>query len=263
MDSQGHGMKSQEEQELRAKVGQVRERLQGLADDLRVVDDEVESLAPQRTQHELLDQACGSLEKLGELGAASLFWGEGMEPARVAEQLRGVRSRVGAFQAHLGKLDERRRAILADIGREEENLEILGEDIYEIHLAEERKKLEWVLERDISPVPRRVQLMAWARGGDDDKLFYRSLAASLLVSLLLGGLLPMIDLPLPTPFQPDDVPQRLAQLVREEQAKPVPPPVVDETPPDETQPDETQPEETPPEEQEPAEGPGSPEQPDS
>ena len=61
-------MKCQEEQELHAQVKQVRGRLQGLAADLRVVDDEVEALAPQRMQHELLDQACGSLEKLGELG---------------------------------------------------------------------------------------------------------------------------------------------------------------------------------------------------
>ena len=35
---------------------------------MRVVDEEVESLGPQRTHHELLDQACGSLEKLGEVG---------------------------------------------------------------------------------------------------------------------------------------------------------------------------------------------------
>ena len=49
-------MKSQQEQEVRAQVEQVRERLDGLAADLRVVDDEVESLAPQRMQHELLDQ---------------------------------------------------------------------------------------------------------------------------------------------------------------------------------------------------------------
>ena len=63
-------LKSQEEQELLARAMQVRERLESLKMDLRIVDDEVESLAPKRMQHELLDQACSSLEKLGELGAA-------------------------------------------------------------------------------------------------------------------------------------------------------------------------------------------------
>ncbi len=231
-----NGFKSQEERELRAQVEQVRGKLAGLAADLRVVDDEVETLAPQRMHHELLEQACGALEKLGELGGASLFWGERIEPARVAEQLREVRSRVSAFQAQLGELDEGRRAILAKIGREEEDFEILAEDIYQVREAEERRKLEWVVERDISPVPLRVQAMAWARGGEDDRLFRKSLAAVLLLSLLLGGLLPMIELSLPERFEPDDkLPKRLAKLVRQEQVKPIPlppPPVVAEKPPE-------------------------------
>jgi hypothetical protein len=54
-------LKSQEEQQLLTQVGQVRGRLEGLTADLRIIDDEVESLAPQRACHELLDQACGSL----------------------------------------------------------------------------------------------------------------------------------------------------------------------------------------------------------
>ena len=235
-------MKSQEEQELRAQVEQVRGRLQDLAADLGVVDDEVESLAPQRMHHELLDQACGSLEKLGELGAAPLFWGEGIEAARAAEQLRGVRGRVSAFQAQLGELDERRQAILAKIGFEEENLEILGEDLYQVREDEERRKFDWIVERDISPVPRRVQLMAWARGGEDDRRFLKSLAASLLISLLLGALLPMIELPLPKRFEPDDMPKRLVQFLRQVQAKPLPPPpVVAETPPEQTPPEQHKP----------------------
>jgi outer membrane biosynthesis protein TonB len=239
-------MKSHEEQELRAQVGQVRGRLEGLAADLLVVDGEIESLAPQRTHHELLDQACGSLEKLGELGAASLFWGKWIEPETVAEQLRGVRSRVSAFQAQLGKLDERRRAILAKIDREEENLEILGEDLYQVREAEERRKLEWVVERDISPLPPRVQRMAWARGGDDDRRFHKSLAGSLLAGLLLGALLPMIDLPLPKRFVPEEMPKRLAQLVRPELAKPLPKaPAVPETPSDQKPPEQPEPVEEP------------------
>jgi outer membrane biosynthesis protein TonB len=219
-------MKSQEEQALHAQVEQVRARLQGLTGDLRTLDDEVERLAPQRMQHELLDQACGSLEKLGKLGAGSLFWGERVEPARVAEQLAEVRRRLSAFQARLGELDERRQAILAKIGREEESLEVLGEDLYEVREAEERRKSEWVVDRDISPVPARVQLMAWARGGEEDRRFHKTLAASLLVSLPLGVLLPMVDLPPPRRFTPEDVPMRLVQLIREEQAKPVAPPVI-------------------------------------
>jgi outer membrane biosynthesis protein TonB len=196
--------------------------------------------------HQLLDQACGSLEKLGELGAASLFWGERVEPAQTAEHLVGVRARVSSFQATLGKIDGRRQAILAKIGREEETLEILGEDLYHAREEEERRKLEWVVEREISAVPRRVQAMAWARGGEDDWRFRKALAASLAISLLFGALLPMIDLPLPKPFEAADVPKRLAQLVREEKAKPLPPPpVVEEAPPEEKRQQEQKPDSKP------------------
>jgi hypothetical protein len=223
-------MKSQQEQQLHAQVEQVRARLQSLAADLRVVDGEVESLAPQRLQHELLDKACGSLEKLGELGVASLFWGEQLAPARVTEQLRGVRGRVSAFQAQLDKLDQRRQTILDSISREEENLEILGEDLYDVRQEEERRKFEWIVEREMGPMPRHVQVMAWARGGEDDKRFRKALAASVLGSMLIALLLPMIDLPLPRRFEPELLPRRLAQLVREEQAKPIPSSPVSKSP---------------------------------
>ena len=42
---------SREEQNLHAQAAEVRERLDGLAADLRVVDDELEGLAPQRAHH--------------------------------------------------------------------------------------------------------------------------------------------------------------------------------------------------------------------
>ena len=230
-------MTSQEESALTAQVEQVRGQLQGLAAELRIVDAELDGLATQRTHHQLLDQACGSLEKLGELGVASLFWGAQLEAARAAEHLGKVRERVGAFQAQIGALDSRRQEILDRISQAEESLELLGEDLYQAREQEERRKLEWVVEREVSPVPRRVQVMAWARGNDDDRRFRKALAASLAASLLLGALLPMIDLPLPKRFQAADVPKRLAQLVREEQAKPLPPPpVVEESPPEETRP---------------------------
>ena len=226
-----NGSNSHEEQQLRAQADQVRGKLGDLAADLRVVDGEVESLAPRRRQYELLEGACGSLEKLGELGAASLFWGERMEPARVAAQLHEVRGRVSAFQVELDALQERRRAILALMGRSEEDLEVIAEDLYQLHEAEERRKLEWVVERDVSPLPRRIQVMAWTHGGEDDWRFRKSLAAALLVSLLFGGLLPMIDLPLPARFAPDDaVSKRLAQLVRQEPPKPAARPAAVDTP---------------------------------
>lgn len=235
-------MTSPDEQALRAQVDQARDTLRRLADELDAVDAEFDALAPQRTQHELLDQACGSLEKLAELGVESLFWGDRNEPAATAGHLRQVRARVAGFQAQLGKLDERRQAIRGRMAGQEEALEILGEDLYQVREQEERRKLEWIVEREISPPPARAQIMAWTRGGEDDRRLRKALAAALAASLLTGALLPLIDLPMPKRFEAADVPKRLAQLVRQEQVRPVPPPVVEEPRPAETPPDEAKPE---------------------
>ena len=237
-------LKSQEEQELRSQAVQIRGRLDDLTADLHGVDDEIESLAPQRMQHELLDQACDSLEKLSELGADSLFWGELIKPAQVVEQLREVRHRVNTFQTQVDVLDERRLAILDKMGREEEGLDIIAGNLYQLREEEERRKLEWVIEREMSPEPRRIQAMAWARGGEDDRRFRKSLAAALLIGLLLGLLFPMINLPLPRRPQKDDMlPSRIAQFIRQEQLKPIPPPpVVAAKPPEQESSEDQQPE---------------------
>jgi outer membrane biosynthesis protein TonB len=252
-----NGMLFRQEEEIRAQVEQVRSRLQALEADLHLVDKEADSLAPQRMHLDLLDQACGSLEKLGELGAASLFWGEEIAPAQAEERLREARGRVSAFQAKLDEVDDHRRAILAKIAFEEENLEILGDDLYQLREKEERRKQEWVVERDISPIPHGGQRMAWSRGGEDDARFRKSLVASLVFSFLLGTFLPMIDLPLPKAFEPEDMPKRLVQFIRKEQVKRFPPPpVVPETLQEQPEPEPEVPE--PVDEPEPSDAPETP-----
>ena len=49
---------------------------------------------------------------------------------------------------------------------------------------------------------------------EDDRRFRRSLAVSILASLILALLLPMVHLPEPKRFVPEAMPRRLAQLVK-------------------------------------------------
>ncbi len=239
-------MKPQEEQELLVQIEQVSDRLAGLRGDLRAVEGEVESLAPQREHHELLHRACDSLEKLGEMGAASLFWGDGVDIQRISDRLSGAREKVSAFQAHLDELDAQRQELLSRIARESGNLEILDVDLDEIREAEERRKQEWIVEREMGPEPARARQMAWTRGGEDDRRFRRSLAASLAISVIFGALLPTIDLPVPARFLPEEMPRRLAQLVREEQARFMTPPPAPEPPqPKKTEPEKPKPQDKP------------------
>ena len=245
------GIVSQEETALLAQIERARGKLQEHAQELRAVDDELEALAPQRQQHQLLEQACSSLEKLGELGVASLIWGERVGAEEAAGQLRRAREQAAVFSAQLADLDARRRTILEKIGRAEEDLEILDDDLYDAAQQEERRKQEWVVERELGPLPAYPQRMAWARGGEDDWRYRKALAVSILASLLLGALLPMIDLPLPKRGELIEVPERLVQLLRQEQARAAPPPKPVEVPLPEQKPQEQKPQEQKPQEQKP------------
>ena len=83
---------SQDEPALRAQLERARERLAALVRDLRGLDGELEALAGERPRYRLLEQLCGGLEELDELGAAGLFWGEGAASGESQEHLRRVRA---------------------------------------------------------------------------------------------------------------------------------------------------------------------------
>jgi hypothetical protein len=208
---------------LQAQLAQANERLESLDEKLRAVDAEMDSLSDERRRYELLRDACDALDGLSELGASDLFWGEQVKAEKGDGFVRSVRKRMEGFQNRLSAIDKRRKGLVAEISKEQDAAELLHDDLFDAQQQEERRKLEWIVEREISALPARKQIMPWATGQEDDQRFRKSLGVSLLVSILLGLLVPLIDLPLPEAWEPLDVPERLARLVEE---KRIPPPAV-------------------------------------
>jgi len=234
---------------LRSQIGQESEKLTGLERDLRSIDDELEALTSQREQYELLEQVCGSLERLEDLGAPELFWGPSTE-GRTAEHVREVRARASGFGAQLGEIEQRRACVLDEIKDGQEVLDILEYDLLELEAEEEERRNEWVIEREQSEPADRPTIMPWARDGEDDRRFRQSLSRSLLAAILLGVLIPFIGLPLPDLVEIPEIPERYASLIRHEEPPPPPPPPVVEEPAPVEQIPEPEPvlaEETPPE----------------
>jgi len=232
---------SENEDVLRLQLEQSRERLDGYVRELHAIDTELEDLATERLQYELLHEVCGGLEKLGQLGGTELFWGEQAGDRESDDHVRRVRSRVDEFQRCLGVTESSREAVLDKIRCEEENNEVLEDDALEAQWQEEQRKLEWMVEREIGGVPERSSVLPWESGGEDDRRFRKTLIASLLTGLLFGLLLPLIDLPLPESWEVTEVPERFIRLIQE---RPLPPPRIQE----ETRPEEQElkpPEETP------------------
>jgi hypothetical protein len=216
-------LNTQDQGALRAQLDRARERLDRLRSDLQEIDGELESLSTERQQHRLIEQACGALDDLESLGGAELFWGDRFTPEQRTSQLRMARGRVDAFQKQLDEIEERRQVVVGEITLARDEADFIEDDLLEAERREEEKKLEWVVEREID-FPARPSVMPWSRGGEDDQRFRKSLAAALLLSLLFGLVFPMIDLPVADRWEPIEVPDRFARLIREE--KPVEPPPV-------------------------------------
>lgn len=236
---------TQDEQALHTRLDQSRERLDELVEDLRAVDGELEGLCAERQQFQVLDTVCGGLEELDGLGASGLFWNGPAASGPVEEHVRLVRGRVEAFRKHLDAIETRRQEIVDEIERAQESADFLEDDLFEIQREAELRKLEWIPERDADTLTIRSSRMPWARGGEEDWRFRKVLVTSLLLNFLVGSTLPLIDLPLPEPWEELEIPDRLTRLISME--LPLPPPVPQEPLVQQTKPtEELVPEETPP-----------------
>jgi outer membrane biosynthesis protein TonB len=216
----------QDQGSLNTQLAESRERLAAASRELAAADRALGELSSERQKYLLLNDACIALARLDEAGAAELFWGERLAGDSSNAHLVRVQARVAAFEARWSGIETRRQAAIQEMSRHQEGLEILEEELFQAQQQEERRKLEWIVEREISALPARQAVMPWARGGEDDRRFRKALGASLLVSLLIGLLLPFVDLPIQTRAELSEVPERLARLV--EQRLPPPPPPVQE-----------------------------------
>ena len=235
---------------LQAKVQKSEGVLGDLEADLRKIDAELEALAQRNHQYDVLARICRSLEELDNMGAGHLFWDKRNGPDSSTEQLRYARRKMDKFGEEVAAVEERRHSIVEKIGGQNDVLDCLHYDLRDAMEREESRQNEWQLEREFDDVPYRAQVMPWSRGGEEDQRYRKSLGTSLAASIAVALLLSVIALPIVDRSTVNELPERVARLVREERALP-PPPVVEEPIIPEEEPPEPDPElaeEQPPEE---------------
>jgi hypothetical protein len=96
------------------------------------------------------------------------------------------------------EIEDRRQALIKEIEQQAVHAGVLEDDILEAEEAEEQRKAEWIIERDDVALPAHALAMTWARGGEDDRRFRKTLTVLLLICLVLALIFPQITLPLPT-----------------------------------------------------------------
>jgi periplasmic protein TonB len=76
----------------------------------------------------------------------------------------------------------------------------------------------------------RIYDLPWSTGEEQEQAFKRKVKITLAVILVLALILSFLPLPQPDPAAIEEIPQRLARLVIEQQPLPPPPPIVREEP---------------------------------
>jgi hypothetical protein len=216
--------REQNQQALAAELAQARQALDALAVDLRAIDAELEGLATEREQHRLLLEICSSLDKLGEIGGDRLFWGEGADKDAGADRVRGVLARVAQFSERVSEIEARRSAVIDRINQQQNHAALMEDVLFEALEEEERRKQEWIIEREISKLPAYKASMPWTRGGEDDKRFRKSVSTALLLCLIFALVVPYIRLPASILKPEAEVPERIVRLLIESRPKPPAPP---------------------------------------
>src|SRR3974390_2230674 len=150
-----------DQEALIAQLGTSQESIDTLVGELRALDAQLEALSTERNQHRLLHQVCDALGELGKLGGAQLFWGT-REAVRTGEdQLGRVRERVTAFESHVGELDALRQSTRKQIDQEQYRAGLIEDELFETQEEEERRRQEWIVEREINGLHARPLTMPW------------------------------------------------------------------------------------------------------
>jgi len=225
-------MLAEEVAHLHAQIEQTRQKHEVLEGELRVVDAELETFSADRQRFDALRDVCNALDKLGELKADELFW-EGVADAQnVAGHLEQARSRVARFEGEISGILEKQASLKGRINRCLDELNIHYEEVRDAYAREQRRQEEYVIEREISPVPYRTVIMPWSRDAENERRFRKALRVALLCCFFFSIVILLWKLPLPVRPVVAVVPQRLVSLLRKEPPKPEPPRPKEEKKPD-------------------------------
>jgi predicted flap endonuclease-1-like 5' DNA nuclease len=208
---------------LNTQIEQVEQKREALESELRVVEAEINKFSADRQRFDALQDVCNALDKLSELKADELFW-EGIPEAKdAARHVEQVRSRVARFEGEISGILEKQASYQEQINQCLDELQILDEEVRDAYDREERRKEEFVVEREISPVPYRAIIMPWTKEAESESRFRRVILVVLILCFVFGAPIPLIKIPIPDRSDTVvEIPKRLVQLVKEDLPKPAP-----------------------------------------
>lgn len=210
---------------LQAKIEEKRETLDDLQNELRAVEADLEKFSTARQRIDALTEVCSALDKLGDLKAGELFWKGLTENQSAVAHLSTVRDRIARFEGKISDVLEKQTSLQEQIEQRLDDLDGLYELVRDAHERQERRKEEFVIEREATVLPFREMIMPWTKSAESERRFRRAVLVAMLICLLLGMIIESVTVPMPDrKIDVVEIPKRLAKLVKQEPPRPVPPP---------------------------------------
>lgn len=207
---------------LNAQIEKARVTLAELDRGKRAVDAELETFSADRQRFDLLRDACNLLDRLDQLEAGKLFWGELQEIEDPARHMIRLRSRIADFDGEIGGVLEKQAELKAQINQRLDELDFLQDQIDDAYDRDERRESEFAIVRELSAVPHPPAIMPWCGNDESDRRYRFNMRSAMTLSLLLAIIIHLIVVPKPVRPVVAQIPERLAMMVRQEHKKPEP-----------------------------------------
>ncbi len=206
---------------LNAQIEQTRGRLAALKGEIGAVEAELETFSADRMRFDALREACNLLDRLDQLEAGQLFWGESPEIKDPPGHMERLRSRITRFDDKIGGILNKQAHLKAQANQRLDELDCLEYEIDEAYDRDERRDSEYAIVRELSPVSHE-SVMPWSPDDESDRRFRRAQLTAMFLSLLLVIVIQLVVVPKVVRPIVAQIPERLAMMVREEPRKPVP-----------------------------------------
>ena len=215
---------SKQQEEINRKIDEAYDRLNQLKGDDAGVSEELKGLNALRDRFSILSDVNDQLEKLEKIGGGDLFWGQGHDLDAVQQEHTRIRNMVTNYDSRVAELQSEQQSSDETIESLTARINVLNEDTVALLELEEELMEEFIIEREMVEQSFRAMAMPWNKDSKDQKQFRKVLLIVLFLSMLLGILIPLWDIPIPDRVEVVEIPERLAKLIVPKKAPPPPPP---------------------------------------
>ncbi len=216
---------SKQQKEINHEIDGAYDRLEELGNEEAGISEELKQLNTQRPRFAILSEVSDQLEKLEKLGGGDLFWGENYQHETVSKDKKRVHALIIDYDSRVAKLLAKQNKREDAVESLTAKINVLNEDSLTLQKREEDLQDEFVIEREMVEVPFHKMNMPWNKDDKDQKQFRKVLLIVLFLSILLGILIPMWDIPIPDRVEVVAIPERLAKLMVKKEPPPPPPKV--------------------------------------